>query len=72
MSKSDYPVICEDCLMAIQDEADGFDMDDDEFVFIALELGSDIPDHICEAADFDERCDCACNHSRRPLYLYAL
>lgn len=59
-TKSRKPVICDDCLMAIQDETIGFDFDGDDFAMLAVEFGGDTPDHICEAREYGERCDCAC------------
>jgi hypothetical protein len=48
--------ICDSCLMAFQDEGAG------EFIEDVLDLGADIPDHLCDRIEVgpEVQCDCTC------------
>ena len=53
--------ICDSCFDAVQEDAG--DIDQATILHIALDLGADIPDHICEQTESDGevRCDCGCH-----------
>ena len=50
--------ICDSCLDAVRDEAHwmGFDVSDYLLGSLAVDLGAELPDHICEG----ELCQCSC------------
>ena len=67
--------ICDNCQTAAYDTDPAYfvglprDQARSEMDFIALEMGADLPDHICdltEDPDITEPCDCAC-HPTRPV-----
>ena len=52
-------MVCESCLQAAQDES--FKLTYQEAVFLAIEMGDQIADHLCDAFENnDGECDCAC------------
>lgn len=61
--------VCDACIEAMREEAAGSGIDDCDATIasLALDLGADIPDHMCDATDrLVERCDCACRRHRAP------
>ena len=57
------PAICNSCQNAVEDEAEG-PLDGQSKLTIAMDLGADIADHLCErVADNGRSCDCACSAS---------
>lgn len=50
-------VVCDSCRQAFADEGA-----DEDILYAALEMGADIPDHICDKTetDGDVQCDCPC------------
>ena len=55
--------VCDSCVISIKDDGLLGDVDDDTAEFIAIELGAEVPDHICETVDNPEanHCDCGCH-----------
>ena len=54
------PAFCDSCTNAACDEAGG-DLDQDSIAILLIEMGADIADHCCDAAETGESCACACN-----------
>ena len=59
-------VFCDSCKGAAQDEV-GIELDEDSEALLLIDMGAEIPDHLCDAREYPEpgvyvRCDCACNH----------
>lgn len=55
--------ICDSCGNAAEDEAEA-PLDTQTKLTIAMDLGADIADHICEkVTDNGKECDCACSAS---------
>lgn len=54
---------CDSCTNAAQDEA-GFELDDFSMSAILGDMGTEIPDHICDAQETGQKCLCACNRAR--------
>lgn len=56
-------VICDSCLQAARDEVP-WELDDTEAGIHAMDLGGEIPDHLCEEVEGDlpesDRCVCGC------------
>lgn len=48
--------ICDSCRMAFEDEG----CDEDMLAVGALDLGADIPDHICDSTETDGEVECSC------------
>lgn len=58
--------LCDSCLQAGEDEAQGFGLDNDQIVeTVLLELGADIADHICDEVETDGEIKCSCACRRR-------
>lgn len=51
--------VCDECIIAVQDESPSLSFE--EAQHIAKTMGEMIPDHICEARENDENCECSCN-----------
>ena len=51
--------VCDGCLTAVYDELGAIGREESETV--AMNLGSEIPDHICEAREEGNPCSCGCN-----------
>ena len=55
--------ICDPCGNAVEDEAEQ-PLDAQSKLTVAMEMGADIADHLCEkVTDNGRSCDCACSAS---------
>lgn len=51
--------VCDDCMTAAYDEGI---LDGEQQAQVCIDLGADIPDHLCESTDEpDIACACACH-----------
>ena len=53
--------VCDGCMEAIEEESDGFGLDEDGMMEALVSLGGDIADHICDRVeDSSIKCICGC------------